>query len=246
MSCSHVTTVLLAGGFGTRIKHLLSELPKPLAPVADRPFLDWVIRFLAQQGISNVILSTGYQGQMIADHYANHPVEGVNVSCRHEAQPMGTAGGFLNALAGQRSPSANWLVGNGDSLVLADLGKFCASLAQRDCAAGILGVRMDDAGRYGTIKANEQGLLEAFHEKRPGAGLINAGVYFFRDDAVSLFPKKPVLSFETDVFPHLLAKGVRIGVYETNAPFIDIGTPDTLGAATAFIQTHRNHFGPTS
>jgi NDP-sugar pyrophosphorylase family protein len=242
----NTTTVLLAGGFGTRIKHLLSELPKPLAPVAGRPFLDWVIHYLKQQGVTRVVLSTGYQGQMIEQHYAHDPIPGMDVSCRHEATPMGTAGGFLNSLAGKRTPSSRWLVSNGDSLVLADLNAFCQSLEDRGCPAGILGVRMDDAARYGTIKASPDGSLVAFDEKRPGAGLINAGVYFFRDEIVSLFPEKPVLSFETDVFPHLLARGVRIGVYEASAPFIDIGTPDSLAAATAFIQQHRSSFGPNS
>ncbi len=237
------TAVLLAGGFGTRIKHLLAELPKPLAPVAGRPFLDWEISFLATQGISRVILSTGYQGQLIADHYRENPFPGVEIECRREDTPMGTAGGFLNAVGSGRSPSRDWLVGNGDSLALAPLKPFLDSLETRNCAAGILGLHMEDAARYGTIKANSEGMLEAFHEKRPGSGLINAGVYFFRDETLSLFPQKPVLSFETDVFPHLLSKGVRIGVYETNAPFIDIGTPDSLATATAFVHQHHQLLG---
>ena len=237
-----LTSVVLAGGFGTRIKHLLAEIPKPMAPVDGRPFLEWVLRFLAAQGVHRSILSTGYLGDVIENRFATQPVAGIRVVSRRETEPRGTGGGFLHAISGYKPRPAAWLVTNGDSLVLANLTLFCAALDRHDWDAAILGVPMSDAARYGTLKISAQDRLVAFQEKRPGAGLINAGVYLFRAAVIDRFPQKEKLSFETDVFPHLLAHSVRIGVHRADAPFIDIGTPDSLGAADAFIQQHRSAF----
>ena len=246
MAPADLTSVVLAGGFGTRIKHLLADIPKPMAPVGDRPFLEWVLRFLAVQGVRDSILSTGYRAEVIEKYFAPQPIPGLHVASRQETEPRGTAGGFLYAIAGRQPKPAAWLVTNGDSLVLANLTAFCASLDQNNWDAAILGVHMNDAARYGTVKVDAQNRLVAFHEKRPGAGLINAGVYLFRAGVVDRFPNKAVLSFETDVFPQLLAQGVRIGVHAAAAPFIDIGTPDSLESANAFIKQHRSAFGSSA
>src|ERR1051325_9263224 len=92
-----VVAVELAGGFGTRIKHLLGDIPKPMAPVAGKPFLEWVIRYLAKQGINKVVLSTGHLAEVIKKHFQDSPVTGVTVKCVRETTPLGTAGGFLHA-----------------------------------------------------------------------------------------------------------------------------------------------------
>src|SRR4051812_23943954 len=95
-----ITAVVLAGGFGTRIRHLLGDLPKPMAPVNGRPFVEWVVRYLAAQGIRHVILSTGYLAETVEKHFLSQPVAGVKVVCVPETTPLGTAGGFLNAAHG--------------------------------------------------------------------------------------------------------------------------------------------------
>lgn len=243
MTLPSVTAVVLAGGFGTRIKHLLGELPKPMAVVAGEPFMAWVGRYLRRQGVGQAILSTGYKGEMIADYFASSPIEGLKISCRLEDEPKGTAGGFLHAISEVEPAPGAWLVCNGDSLVLADLAPFFERLFREDLDACILSVRMTDASRYGTVEPDAKGLLQAFHEKRAGGGLINAGVYLFRPETVARFPEAKFLGFEGDVFPSLVASGARIGVHVVDAPFIDIGIPETLGLAADFIQSHRAAFG---
>ena len=237
-----ITAVVLAGGFGTRIKHLLGDLPKPMAPVNGKPFVEWVVCYLAAQGIRNVILSTGHLAETVEKHFAPQPVKNVHVTCVPETTPLGTAGGFLNAAHSAKEKPAAWLVLNGDSLVVAPLEKLFATLNHAEIEGAILGVPMADASRFGTLSQNADGDLTGFNEKKPGAGNINAGVYLFRDSALKKFPAKTPLSFETDVFPALIHGGARLKSFVTDAPFLDIGTPESLPQAEEFVRRNAKNF----
>jgi D-glycero-alpha-D-manno-heptose 1-phosphate guanylyltransferase len=243
VSPEKIIAVVLAGGFGTRIKHLLGDLPKPMASVNGKPFIEWVVRYLAKQKIQNVILSTGHLAETIGKHFQSQPVKNIQISCVPETKPLGTAGGFLNAIRDAKEKPQAWLVMNGDSLVLASLGNLFHMLAGRTEGA-ILGVRVPDASRFGTISQNEHGELTGFNEKKSGAGVINAGVYLFRPSAIELFPAQTPLSFELDVFPALIARKIRLKVCVTDAPFLDIGTPESLPLAENFIRRNGNFFEP--
>jgi len=242
VSPAQITAVVLAGGFGTRIKHLLVDLPKPMAPVNGRPFVEWVVRYLAAQGIRNVILSTGYLSETVEKHFSPSPVKSVRVTCLPETTPLGTAGGFLNAASCAAEKPAAWLVLNGDSLVLAPLERLFAALDQSVNEGAILGVPMADASRFGTVSQNVAGDLTGFDEKKPGAGNINAGVYLFRHATVGKFPSKSPLSFERDVFPALIRTGARLKTVLSEAPFLDIGTPESLPQAEVFIRKNLAQF----
>jgi NDP-sugar pyrophosphorylase family protein len=244
ISPEQITAVVLAGGFGKRIQHLLPDLPKPMAPVNGKPFLEWVVRYLAAQKIRRVILSTGHLAEAVSRHFQSQPVAGVKASCVPETQPLGTAGGFLNAIRSVAEKPAAWLVLNGDSLAPAPLAQMFQSLDNPDRDGAILGVRVADASRFGTILQNPAGELTGFNEKKPGGGIINAGVYFLRPSAVEKFPQKTPLSFETEVFPVLVAEKIRLKVCVTDAPFLDIGTPESLPLAEAFIRRNANFFEP--
>ena len=218
-----VTAVILAGGFGTRVRHLLPNLPKPMAPIQGKPFVEWVVRYLALQGIRRGTISTGYLGEIIGRHFENQPVKSAIVSCVRETEPLGTAGGFLNAIRGVSPAPAAWLVLNGDSLALARLDEMFSCLSEPEVNGAILGVRMQDASRYGTIEQDADGFLSSFQEKKVGPGIINAGVYLLRASALWSFPGGAPLSFEREVFPALVARGGRLKVCVTQAPFLDIG-----------------------
>ncbi len=229
------TVILLAGGFGTRIKSLHPDLPKPLIPVNGRPFLDWNLRYWRQQGVSRAVLSLGHLAEVAERYYAMHPPQDMEIRTVTETIPLGTGGAVLFA-AGQ-GLSDPFFVGNGDSLVLADL-KPAMEWMRRGADGVIVGVEAADAGRYGTLAVGPDGRLTGFAEKRPGAGVINAGIYVFRQRVFEEFPDRQPLSMETDVFPALLKAGADLRVAAVRAPFLDIGTPDSLGQAEAFIQTH--------
>jgi NDP-sugar pyrophosphorylase family protein len=242
LNLSEVEAVVLAGGFGTRVAHLLGGVPKPMVPVAGRPFLEWVVRYLARQGIRRVILSTGHLADVVQAHFQVQPVSGIFTRCIAETQPLGTAGGFLNAVrVASDSPEA-WLVLNGDSLVFADLAKVVGELSRPAVAGIVVGCAVADASRYGTLAIGPAGELRGFTEKRPGRGVINAGIYLLRDSLVGELAGPPPLSFERDVFPQLIQRGVLLKVLAVEAPFLDIGTPESLRQAQSFVAQNRAQF----
>ncbi|AIE75846.1 MULTISPECIES: nucleotidyltransferase family protein [unclassified Synechocystis] len=239
LSPADVTVVILAGGFGTRIKQQLPDLPKPLAPVAGRPFLDWQLRYLQQQGFRRSLVSTGYLAEKIATYAEKAAIPGMAIACVAETVPLGTAGGFLNAVNndGFDQPTPAWLVLNGDSLIVTDYRVLLAELGDNSVDGVILGVNVPDTSRFGSLKINDRGELEQFAEKQAGAGVINSGVYLLGDRLLAQFPPQRPLSFEYDVFPTLLNQGAKIKVHAVDAPFLDIGTPETLAQGGEFIQS---------
>ena len=237
-----VAAVVLAGGFGTRVKHLLGDLPKPMAPVAGRPFVEWVLRYLSKQGIHRTVLSTGYRAETVEKHFRKSLVPGMAVDFAVEAKPLGTAGGFLNAVRLSSAKAAVWIVLNGDSLVFASLPAAIAALSDPEISGAIVGRTVPDASRYGTLVANPAGELVKFDEKRPGKGVINSGIYVLRQSLLADFPARIPLSFEQGVFPELIRRGRRLRVMQTEAPFLDIGTPETLPQAEEFIRHNAGQF----
>jgi len=233
--------IVLAGGFGTRVSHLLPGIPKPMAPVAGRPFVEWVVRYFAKWGCREFVLATGHLATAIEDHFNTQPVPGVSVTCRAEQTPLGTAGGCINALPPDRDDSRRWLVVNGDSLVFADPRPLLPPIDAGIADAALLGLALPDAGRFGSLEIGVGNTLKAFREKCPGAGTINAGVYAFSERALRAQPEKRPLSFELDVFPGLASQN-RVHVTTVTAPFLDIGTPATLAEAERFVLAHHAHF----
>lgn len=242
LKISELTAVVLAGGLGTRIQHLLPGVPKPMAPVAGRPFLEWVVRYLAAQGIRRVVISTGYRAEVVSDFFAGRPVPEVSVLCVAEPEPLGTAGGFLQAVAALPEPAPAWLVLNGDSLVFADLRAALDGFNDAGTKGIIIGREVEDAARFGTLEAGPDGELLRFAEKRPGRGVINAGVYLLRHELLASFPARRPLSFEQDVFSKLTGSGGLLKVHAVNAPFLDIGTPESLPHADLFIRENHHRF----
>ena len=164
------------------------------------------------------------------------------VVCVPEFEPLGTAGGFLNAVRASGVDSCLWLVANGDSLVLTNLNSFIAQAARHSVGAAVLALSVQDTDRFGTVEVDKRGLLVRFAEKRPGSGLINAGVYAFKSTTLSLFPNKKPLSFESDVFPYFSTGIVDTLVDSVEVPFLDIGTPASIGLAERFIQDNASYF----
>src|SRR2546430_660103 len=125
-----VFAVVLAGGLGTRVRHLLADLPKPLASAAGRPFLEWLLRYLRKQGVERAVLSAGHHAGKLEAFAASVAIPGMSVSCVRESEPLGTAGGFLHAVRESSDAKSDLLVCNGDSLVLTDLAPLLAPLSK--------------------------------------------------------------------------------------------------------------------
>jgi NDP-sugar pyrophosphorylase family protein len=214
-----------------------------MAPVAGKPFLEWVVCYLAQQGIQRVVLSVGYLADVVEHHFLPQPVPGVRITCVRETEALGTAGGFLNAVAHTLEQPPAWLVLNGDSLVCAQFQTLVDCLRDNTVAGAILGVAVDDRSRYGGLAQDQQSNLTGFVEKSRGAGLINAGVYLLRHTLLTEFPSALPSSFEYDVFPTWVNRSIPLRVQPVTAPFLDIGTPESLPQADRFI---RHYIGMTT
>lgn len=237
-----ITAVILAGGFGTRVKHLLPNIPKPMATVLNKPFLEWIIRYLHQQNINHFLLSTGYLSEVIKTYFNKNILDNLTIKCYEETEPLGTGGGFINAVNQDNSNSDYWLVANGDSLIFTDLKPFFDCLNDETIEGAILGLTVEDASRYGSLKFDENYNLVSFSEKKAGKGVINGGVYLFKNSILNKFPSQKPLSFEYDIFPSLLNQGCKLKVYTISAPFLDIGTPETLSQAEKFISNNSLSF----
>jgi D-glycero-alpha-D-manno-heptose 1-phosphate guanylyltransferase len=225
---------------GRRLGPVTASVPKPMLPVAGRPFLDWIILFLYAQGLRHIIVSAGYLAHIISDHLKTIARAGLLVECVTEASPLGTGGAFRHVTATADRKPVGWLVLNGDSLTVTPLAPLWACLAGPDASGAILAVETTDRGRYGSLERNAQGDLLSFGEKRSdGAGLINAGVYLLRPSLVSTLPPAEPSSLECDAFPHWLGRGERLKVHACSAPFLDIGTPESLARAADFIALHK-------
>lgn len=238
--------VILAGGRGTRIRDLYPNIPKPMIPCLGTPFLGWVLRYLRAQGVSHSVVSLGHLAQVASRWLeTNENTQSTRVVVEHE--PLGTGGGIRLAWEQVPDPRASILATNGDSLVLADLAGAFEAMRRPEIDAVIVGVRVPDAARFGSLDVGDDALLKGFIEKRPGQGLINAGIYLLkarvRDD---LGPRGSVRSMEKDVFPAMLARQRRIHVHPTDAPFIDIGTPESVTQAEAFLHAHADAFTPAA
>ena len=225
--------MILVGGRGTRLQSVVSDLPKPMAPVAGRPFLEWLILSLRGQGIRRLILCTGHMGELIEARFGDGRSLDVELSYCRDPFPLGTAGSIKHALdlvRGQR-----FFVLNGDSYCRVDFGRLAKAHLVRRAGATIWAVRQDDCRRYGSVDVNEQGAVLAFHEKSldARAGLVNAGVYVLEKRTAMSIPSNMAVSLENEVFPQMIGSGLYAEI--GGGPFIDIGVPEAYASAQVFF-----------
>jgi len=215
--------VRLVGGLGTRLRAMITSRPKPLAPVGNRPFLELLIRQLVDQGIKRLIMCTGYLAQQIEGEFGDGSDLGATIEYSREPHPLGT-GGALKFAQRFLQGAAEFLVMNGDSFLDLDFCEFMRFHHAHGGLATIAVVRVENAGRYGTVHADSSNKVTGFLEKTgvTSPGLINAGIYIFKPVNLEYISAGPV-SLEREVFPRLLDHGVYATRQE--GAFIDIGTP---------------------
>jgi NDP-sugar pyrophosphorylase family protein len=226
-----IPAVLLVGGMGTRLRSVVPSAPKPLASVGDQSFLELLVRQLQHQGIRRLVMCSGYLAEQIENKFGDGSAWDVSIEYSREEQPLGTAGALKLA---QRylQIASDFLVMNGDSFLEADFGQLVRFHRERKALATMAVVRVQDAGRYGTVRIDSGNRVIGFTEKTGtnAPGLINAGVYVFNRAIFEHIPDGP-MSLERDIFPRILDRGVY--ALEQRGMFIDIGTPEDYARAQA-------------
>ena len=216
--------MILAGGFGTRLRSVVSEVPKPLAPVAGKPFISYVLDELKRQGYIHAVLSTGYMHEKIEQALGSE-YRGLRLDYAVESSPLGTGGAIVNAL--RHCEEKHITVLNGDTLFRIDHGRLIALAENKDAPLAIALRLVDDAGRYGAVEVAADGRVASFREKADGigAGLINGGIYRLDRRLFDGCVVGQPFSFERDLMQRrYLAEPFY--AYADSGYFIDIGIPD--------------------
>lgn len=229
-----IDVIILAGGLGTRLREVVRDIPKPLAPVGGRPFLDILLGALdGKPWVGKVILAVGYMADRFMEVYSGGKGHAFPIFISVEREPLGTGGAVRLALPMTGTPEV--LVLNGDSFVEVDWDAFIAS--HRDSGLPMTMVLRDveDAGRYGRVVVDGRGRVVQFEEKRSDApaGLVNAGAYLFHRDLFHDVPVGEAISLERELMPGFIRKGV--GGVVTHGKFIDIGLPESYRMAQDYI-----------
>jgi mannose-1-phosphate guanylyltransferase len=202
-----------------------------MAPVLDRPFLEWQLEQLARAGLQRFVLAVGHLAQQIRDYFGNGSRWGWEITYAVELILLGTAGAVRNAALAadtQLQPDEPFLVMNGDTYLEADFGALLDAHLTQGHLLTIALAYVENASRYGMVQLTDIGEIETFNEKcsKPASGLVNAGVYVLDPQILSFIPGGRAVSMEHEVFPKLLSSGRAIQGVPLQGPFVDIGTPE--------------------
>ncbi len=227
--------ILLAGGMGTRLRPVLNELPKPMADIAGRPFITYVLDALAVQGITTITLAVGYKQQSILNFFGEE-YRGIKIRYSCEKEPLLTGGALKQAL--QQCTSDTVLVLNGDTFFVVDLKamyKFHLKWAE---AVTIAVKKLTTFERYGCLEMQGNQVTGFKEKKFCKEGYINGGVYFLQRNALEGI-KKDKFSFEKD-FLGKCVQTIRIGGFISDGYFIDIGVPEDYRRAQMELKERKN------
>jgi mannose-1-phosphate guanylyltransferase len=221
-----VQALILAGGEGTRLRPLTSTIPKPVVPLADRPFIAYMLEWLARHGVDDVILSCGFMASAVREVLGDGADLGLQLRYVEEPEPLGTGGAlkFAEDLLEER-----FFMLNGDVLTDFDLTQQLEQHERTGARATLALVAVEDPSAYGLVRLRDDRSVEEFVEK-PGpelsdSNLINAGAYILERDVLeTMAPSGTHISIEREVFPSLVGQGLY--GFEASGYWLDIGTPE--------------------
>lgn len=216
-----IEAIVLAGGKGTRLQNVVSDVPKPMAPVNDKPFLEYVLKYLKRNGISKVVLSVGYKWEVIREYFGNH-YNGIDLIYSIEAEPLGTGGAIQKALAFIEGQQV--LIINGDTFFDIPLINLYEDISS-DISLVLSLKEMHDFDRYGCVEIDNENRIIAFKEKEfCNHGLINGGIYRIDKDLFNGYDLPQAFSFEE--FIQDMRDRLKPSALVFNNYFVDIGIPE--------------------
>jgi len=226
--------IILVGGKGTRLKSILKDRPKPMAIVAGKPFVEWIVLLLQSQGIQRIIMCTGHLSEVVEEYFKDKHNFGVEIVFSKDPIPLGTGGAIRHSL--KKTVSKHLLVLNGDSYRYFDCSKLFAMHREKKAKASLCLAKVEDCSRFGSVRIDENNMIVEFMEKNQDSvgGLVNSGIYLFERDIIECFPKDKKISLEHDLFPKLIGKGLYGFLF--SGDFIDIGTPESFVNSEDFLK----------
>jgi NDP-sugar pyrophosphorylase family protein len=231
-----VRAVVLVGGEGTRLRPLTYTTPKPLLPIANQPFLERQLEWLAAHGVTEVVLSLGYLPDAFESHFPDGRFGDLVLRYAVEDHPLGTAGAIRFAAEQLDDLSERIIVCNGDVLTTLDLGGLVRFHDERGAEATIHLTHVTDPSAFGVVPTRDDGEVIAFVEKPPPGKApthwINAGTYVLEPSVLARIPERLAVSIERETFPRMLEEPRRLYAMADDAYWIDIGTPEK------YLQAH--------
>ena len=219
------TAVILAGGFGTRLQNIVQDVPKPMAPINNRPFLEFQLDYWIQQGITKFILSIGYLKDSIIDHFGKN-YKGAQIDYIVEIQPLGTGGGLLFSA---KNIDETFLVLNGDTFIEVDLNSLYKFHIESESTWTLALFKTSDFKRFLTLDVGQNGeILSLNSNQEISSGLANGGVYLIEPSTLKRvdYHSGDSVSLESQLLPNFIKNGGKLFGQECLGKFIDIGLPE--------------------
>jgi len=232
----NIDAAILCGGLGKRLAPITRNIPKPMARINNKPFLDIIINQLSSYGCKRFVLCTGYKSEVIEDYYRNkYKSSRSEVSFSREEEALGTGGAVKNSQALIKSNI--FLVMNGDCFCRIDLRNFLNFHLKKKAVVSIALMKPDKATAVGWVTLNDKQEIAKFSEKtrRGESNYINTGIYIFDKRIFSIMPDKKRFSLEYDLFPKLVNKGLYGHIIEGD--FVDIGTYENYKKARRLFKS---------
>ena len=213
--------IILAGGEGTRLREIIKDIPKPMAPIANNPFLEYLILQAVKWNINEIVLSVGYKKEIIKSYFITGDTWGVKILYSEEVEPLGTGGAIKKAA--KLIDDEDFVVMNGDSFLDVDFNQLITFHKSKQSTTTMGLMYVDSTNRYGRVAIDDKGNVIGFLEKGIDvSGLVNGGIYVFNRKIIDKIPDGKV-SLEKEILPKLINQGLY-GI-ETKGFFIDIGVP---------------------
>jgi len=216
--------IILAGGLGTRLSNILPDLPKCMAPINDKPFLEYLLEYLIKENITRVILSVGYKHEIIVNHFGEN-YKNLEIVYAIETEPLGTGGAI--AFASQLTINNNFFVLNGDTFFTANLDELEKFHFKKKSNISIIVRQINDKLRYGTVITDDNYRIIGFKEKQINNDniYINGGIYMINKNIFSIVNLDKKFSFEKDLLEKYYSS-IPFYALDSKAYFIDIGIPE--------------------
>jgi D-glycero-alpha-D-manno-heptose 1-phosphate guanylyltransferase len=228
--------IILAGGMGIRLRKTVPDVPKPMAPVNDKPFFFYLLKWIKQYQVDKIILSTGYKPECFYEYFGNL-FENIPLIYVTEKKPLGTGGAVIKGLT--QTTGNNILIVNGDTWFPIDLDRFYASHLNNKNRFTVALKRMKEFSRYGSVEISGDNIIR-FHEKKfCSEGLINGGIYLVNRKYFESREFPVVFSLEEEILAKEAGTSLLKGMIFDD-PFIDIGLPEDYQKACNILKNQFN------